>query len=507
MNMENNEATRPIMETSLKDLFIKALYQWKIAVVMVIVFSLLMPLLKYSKEMRSYNAQMNSQSASTEMQEGTSVEEQIAGVLAQLDSSERSKVEQLIEQDKWMREREEYYRNSAFSHVDLYDCNSVHFGYRISGLSNPDATASIQRGYAALFDSDDNLVKVRDVLNVDVEPQFIKDLIDVDAPVYVQSNNISYDQSDNDGMIGVTDGVVDIVITYPQDTDTELLKDTITALVQERKNELSSVIEPHDITLIYTEKSDNADNSVIGKQQELFSWNYNFQAWNFNMKAWLNDRQKAAYEQISRIISLDNDQINNAAEPQTIEKPSINKKYVILGAAMGIVMFILLCAIQLLSNKCIYSPENAKNITNANLLGEIYYETPVEGFKKVAYSKKVGSFLHRGIPDLRTQTEKIAKRIRLQLERKGMNGGQVLFLANNSNISTVIQNIINSDLLKDATVTSMEIDDAFDEGNLLDAQSTFITVCNKDKVADVQSVVDMCDALDIAINGVIFVEE
>ena len=500
IDMDRIESRKAMMEVTLIDLIREIIKKWKIAITIILICSLCVPFLKYYRDLQDYNANNNNENIADNSSDVIDIDTQISAILASLEPGDRSKVEQLIRQDKWMREREDYYNHSVFSHVDINKCKSIHLGFIINGLSDTTYLAAIQRAYESMFDSDSYLQAINNKLGLDVEPQYVKDIITVDSSSY----NATYY---NDSMIldDSTDGVVDIVITYPNNLEDDSIQQLISNIMTDRHKEISSQI-PHEISLIYTEYSNKASTEVFNKQQDLFSWNYNYQAWKYNMNAWLNDSQKAAYEQISKLISVTYDQSGSQMQ-MVAEKPTIRKKYIVLGCALGIILTMLLCTIQLLTNKKINSAEKAGAVTEARVIGAVIAGKGTvneKGREKTSLYEKA---FQRKTDSLDAQIVKIANRIRLQCISKKIDvSGMVCIGDNNAlvDFATKVKNIVEK---QGAKLELIAIKEESDIEQLIRYNNIVYAVSNNNTIEEVQSVVDACKDLEIESIGTLFFEE
>ena len=99
---------RPIIiEPNFSEMIWRLLAQWKMILIVSIITALLVPVLKYYLDSKSYESELSERNELQELVQGNpnEADKQIQKVLEGLQEEDRIVIEQLLEIDKWIKQR------------------------------------------------------------------------------------------------------------------------------------------------------------------------------------------------------------------------------------------------------------------------------------------------------------------------------------------------------------------------------------------------------------------
>lgn len=125
---------------------------------------------------------------------------------------------------------------------------------------------------------------------------------------------------------------------------------------------LSESIKPHTIKLVSQIYSCGYDQKIIDCQNSIRNLYLNTSTKVDEGIDVLTDKEKSAYE-----LQISKDE--KAEEPKKIERPTISKKYTLLGAAVGIILVVVYYALCYMYSKKVRTPKDISDLLDTKICG------------------------------------------------------------------------------------------------------------------------------------------
>lgn len=492
--MDNRKSINRNLE--LTDIIWDILTQWKALLIVSLVVALIISGLKYSNDMKSYNAAKSAENKQEEIITGDP-EQQIQDVLAGLPQSDRVLVMQAIKQGQWIEDKNSYIEDSLFMKMNPYDIRILKLGYHIEGVSDPFETATLISGYESFAD-EDALNSLADVISPGAQANTIRELIST-------STSRKSENSTNNGGKGP---YFQISVFLPDDVDAKSVENELNGIIDSKNRELSQTV-PHTVSLYYSEEARCVDDGAIERQVTALSNGYSVQTWQKGMTDSFTDQQKTAFNLITALLDSEKtgavEQIDAAAGEETIVKPGFSKKYLILGLVFGALVYIAGYGMLLLIRNRINSASDASYYGGTRLLGEIYLPEECKGIKCLMKSSFISRLRYGKKTDVEKQMDKLISTSKAVLEHNGVETFTLADLTDNAKEEAIIK-IVNKFNSAGITVQPITIEKEFDESRLLGIKNIIIAVSRKTDISMLTQLTELCSCYDIRHWGMIFID-
>ena len=365
----------PVLD--IKEFIWEVLSQWKAILLVALIMGLTMTALKHASAMKQYEAQQNNKNEV--VAEFTSMEEKVDNILLALNDSDRAAVINGLKQRESIIASSKYVQSSILMNMNLFNERVINIGFSISG--DQENLKELFKGYVYSFD-EQGLQSLGKALGYDTEPEYIKELINVD---YEKTKYVD----DYETIV--------FQIAAPEEADINMIKDAVVQIIQNRCSALTKTVAPHTIKLVYCDEFSNVDYTSLSLRYDTIARMNSLQSNLKNAISTMSVEQSAAYNQIIGIISADTEiekQID-ADSNQEITAPGYSKKYVVVGFAMGAMMYIVLLLLYMLFSGRILTGDSAAYYSESRLIGSIYNPVTRKGLSKLFHSKIIDKFRFR----------------------------------------------------------------------------------------------------------------
>ena len=340
--MENSEWKKSDnQEIYLSDLRWKIIRGWRLLLVLLLIFAVMLPGYEYIKSKKSVDIPKET---------GISVEK----LEEQLTSQERQDIENVVQLEKIRDKRKKYQAESVLMNIEPYQKNVVtlqyyvntNYTYNYTKDVKPDCSSALVNAYIAYIENKGILQPVCEKLNASGNEQYIGELITAGSRIATDGNQI--DIANN------SDKIFAIYITGEDMDAANALADAVAEEITAYQPSLEKQIGSHSLSLLDRYESVVADSNLETQQSSLSDSIANLQTRIDTMVDAFTIPQTQVYEKESGTVS----------ENATTETPSVavNKKYIVLGAFIGLLLGCCwIAAVYILDKKVKNSEEFQKN--------------------------------------------------------------------------------------------------------------------------------------------------
>ena len=309
-------------EISLRQLFWKVMMGWKLWILCAVLFAILLPGVKYAKDVRAYHA---AQQPKDEKQEPTVV----------LTDDEQQQIDDVKSLNLLIEKNSNYMQNSILMNIDPYQEHRMELQYYIDSDfvmnytkdSKKDYTSAIANAYV-------------DYANNGVDQKTIwKDVSTKSEDKYLAELVSAYNNSDN---------TFSVIIKYTDKKGLESVAKQIQNELEKKQPEFSKRIGGHKLVLVSENYQICTDSDLATSQGNVSNLIKSYRDQITTLKSAMSEDQLSELE---REENLESDDKEEAAAVQ-VAAPALSKKYVVLGFVMGVFLAALyLVCIAVLSNK------------------------------------------------------------------------------------------------------------------------------------------------------------
>ena len=311
-----------VREISLRQLFWKVMMGWKLWIVCAVLFAILLPGVKYAKDVRAYHA---AQQPKDEKQEPTVV----------LTDDEQQQIDDVKSLNLLIEKNSNYMQNSILMNIDPYQEHRMELQYYIDSDfvmnytkdSKKDYTSAIANAYV-------------DYANNGVDQKTIwKDVSTKSEDKYLAELVSAYNNSDN---------TFSVIIKYTDKKGLESVAKQIQNELEKKQPEFSKRIGGHKLVLVSENYQICTDSDLATSQGNVSNLIKSYRDQITTLKSAMSEDQLSELE---REENLESDDKEESAAVQ-VAAPALSKKYVVLGFVMGVFLAALyLVCIAVLSNK------------------------------------------------------------------------------------------------------------------------------------------------------------
>ena len=493
----NSTVGKAVPIVNIRAIVTELLLQWKAILIVALLMALIVPGLKYSRDMKSYNDECAKQE---ESKDEKSADEKVEDILAALSASDRSDVEYVIEEKDWVRKQREYLNKSILMNTNPTNQRTLLFEYKVSSPESGNMTA-LMYSYLGRLDSKDMLKQLGAIIDPDADIRYIAELISYDLDRFT---NIESD---------VKDMVLEFRLVIPEDIDAAAVEQAVTACLSEYSDVLEKTIGSNQISYLTALEFVRYNGEAVNNRTNI---NYSINNVQNNIKngtSTYSDQAKAAIEAIDAVKTAEYE-MENIENIEEIEEenapvhPGFRKKYAALGFLLGILIYAFIYTFRVIVKGNITSAADMRTYTAGRLLGEVYSETEYKGIAWLLHSKLVDKFIYKGKLDVEKQIDKIASSLEAVSVHSGVDKIKFIcipdFFSESGNTLKMItaaakERNIDSQIIKTS--------DELDETELISVDNCVLVAGCGSKAASVVNLAGLCREYGIKHLGNIYIRE
>lgn len=311
-----------VREISLRQLFWKVMMGWKLWIVCAILFAILLPGVKYVKDVRSYRAALRPQE---EQQESTVI----------FTADEEQQIEDVKSLKLLVEKNSNYMQNSILMNIDPYQEHRIELQYYINSDFVMNYTKDNKKDYtSAIADA-----YVDYVANGIDQKTIWKDVDTKSDDKYLNELVSAYSSSDN---------TFSVVIKYTDKKGLESVSKQIQSELEKKQPDFKESIGGHKLVLVSENYQICTDSDLANSQANVSNLIKSYRDQITNLKSSMSDDQLNELEREEN-LTADNEKDTEVVK---VAAPALSKKYVVLGFVMGVFLAALyLVCIAVLSNK------------------------------------------------------------------------------------------------------------------------------------------------------------
>lgn len=322
-------------EFYIKDVFLYILKKWKSILICMLVFAVLAD--GYSA-LKSYKSVTDSQKVINF--EETDVSLYTEGLTLENIKKVDETYELYLVYKESLDDLMSYYKNSLKMKIDPNNVPTVYLQYRISGA---DDISDIVTAFSNGILSKDSCERLKKEANLDVDVQYIEELIDFSC------NDISIKKNSNDQILieNNTSKMMSVKIIASNQKMCEKIADVIEKEIISQLESIQKNLGKIGITQISRNYLESNDSELLGEQQACVSRIGNIEANIESLKSSLDSNQQNYY---NALINQDyNEEVSDFLEEEKVQY--INKKYIIVGLAGGLIFAVIIYLILYILNQ------------------------------------------------------------------------------------------------------------------------------------------------------------
>ena len=311
-----------VREISLRQLFWKVMMGWKLWILCAVLFAILLPGVKYAKDVRAYHA---AQQPKDEKQEPTVV----------LTDDEQQQIDDVKSLNLLIEKNSNYMQNSILMNIDPYQEHRMELQYYIDSDfvmnytkdSKKDYTSAIANAYVDYANNGVDQKTIWKDVSTKSEDKYLAELVSANS------------NSDN---------TFSVIIKYTDKKGLESVAKQIQNELEKKQPEFSERIGGHKLVLVSENYQVCTDSDLATSQGNVSNLIKSYRDQITALKSAMSEDQLSELE---REENLESDDKEESAAVQ-VAAPALSKKYVVLGFVMGVFLAALyLVCIAVLSNK------------------------------------------------------------------------------------------------------------------------------------------------------------
>ena len=474
MNQISNQQT----EIRVIDVIKKLAIQWKAILLTALLMALIMGGLRYYKDVRGYES-AKANAAEIARINKLPAEERIAEILAPFSESEKNAILNVAGIQEWISIQTDDLTNSLLSKTDPTSQRTLLLSYSAADADN---TEEIVRD-CGLYVYDDKVIEALKPLYGDpeIEDKYISELINY--PFINETASLASSDS----------RTFSISVILLDDTDAEAVEKAMTKALKEHSSGIQLI--GSEIAYVQNQRAIDSRNNMYGSVS-------NLKTISDNERNKLSGAQQAALNSINEIKAA-GDSLEAAADAAEAEAsvpaPSVNKKYVMMGFVLGIVLYALIYAVLLVLRACVNTSSDAEKITGARSLGEVCYSGNDKGLRKLLHSSAVQKRFYKEKLAENAALDRIATAAESVCRHNEIS--KIALIKMTDDVSALVDAISG----KGIEVHVIEAENSFNEEDLVNEKDGVIAVGNNTRAADLSAVTRTCRDYDIDILGNIYI--
>ena len=341
----NKNSYKDTIEIDLGQFLRKLLVQWRAIVVVGIIFGLIAAAYQYVKDVKSYNAAVDSAYNSTP----ATIEE----LESALTRDEVNYVYEAVRMQKYVLAEEEYLNNSIYINLDPSNLTKIQLCYEIkpeNGASSDDIISC----YQIIVNDGSAAEQLRVALGLDVEAKYVSELVSLDR----QGENVM---------------VVSLVLG--EDMKADAIEKNLNDWVYGLKDKY--LVSPHELNKLSTSVATMTDRTLFTDQETEKKGLFDQKRYYYQLVKDLNPTQLQLYN-----LLIEDDKKSDDVEKEknvdelvsAISVPSFSKKMFGTGALFGAVLYVLFLFMRSVTSNSITNAEIEK-VTDLPPVGLIRLQT------------------------------------------------------------------------------------------------------------------------------------
>ena len=496
--MNSTNSVSSVSTINMRAIIWNLLSQWKVVLVVAILVALLVPGMKYAKDLKDYETSLRSQKE-VDKQESLSSDEKIAAILEPLSASDKSDVEFVLKEKEWIRKEKAYLNTSILMREDPTNQRLLRIHYNVTAAEQGKMTALTYGYYSQLY-QEETLVKLGEVIDPTLDTKYIGELVWCDTG---RLNNIETE---------TTDMVMEFGIVIPKNADAEAVEQALTSCLTKYSDELAKTVGTNSISLLTTADYTRYNADAVNNRTNITYAIYNVQNNIKNGATSLSDEAKAAIEAIDAIQSTEESvDENKEAEPAPTPAPvapHFRKKYAALGFILGAMLYAFIYALMMMLKGNMTSSTDMGYYTGSRLIGEIYNKSEHSGLSKLLHSGIVDKYRYRGKLDEVKQVDKTVSTIEAVSKHAETDKLSMLCMPGLSeSLQNVIKRIVSCAGDKGVTIDTINLNEVIDENQLTAIEKGIIVGSNSSKASEVACLSALCREYGVKSLGDVYIQE
>lgn len=514
METHSNAYKEPEVEFSLRGIFWDLLEQWKMVLIVALLFAISIPALKYQRDNKQYQSsltQAQEQQRQQEKQTSPSTDMEIEQALSSLSSSEKPAVETLLRLHELVDSQSQYLNESLLLNTDPAHQHTLQLNYLITSKEGAE-TLPLAAAYKAQLLTDDVIRKIGNVIDSTADPTTIGELCTVSYEVAAGSSARQILTSVN-------------IVLPSEGIDINSLAGIVDSAVSETSGNLMGTIGEHSIAPVSKREAYLYNDIAINRKQSLVqNITYNRSTIKSEANA-LTASQKAAYEKVLSArdaktreeeggLEATAGKDAQASNPSNdnpsgiINPPSFSVRFAAAGFIVGTALYALAYTIFVIARKRVGSEEVLADYTGTRLLSGLYYPTTHSGLSKLFHSSFVSKRRYAGKGPVEEQISTATFTIESVCEHALVKDVCLLNSGKPSDgFMRIIDTMITGLSSRGIHVQVMNVDATADERSLLPIKNAIFLANSDTKASDVWKAVSLARSYDIVQLGCVYMRE
>ena len=484
-------------ELDFKEIAWNILSQWKAVLLLSLVLMLIICGSQYRKDMEQYKSDVAAKEEAAKMNV-LSQEERIEAVMDALPEEERAAAYFIISERDWAKKQKEYLRESILMQTDPANQRVLKIVFDIDCENNDDVPVLVH-SYMTYLYSNEVIEAIKPSIKANTENKYIEELF----------YNDGIKETDTD--ISGNSGTIEVSIVLPEDADAEAVASAISSAFSDYNKEKAKN-RPHSIEMAEFDVVHTYNSNNVNKRMSAFNNVNNIENTLRTAETALSASQRAAVEAVMKIKGEANNDSGSDIAENTLSKPTISKKHILLSLILGICFYIVAYIAFLIFRGCINSAADAAHHTQSRTLGEIYYAGDNKGLRKLFHSNIISKVRYKNKRDAEGQINKLVNSLKAVCEHAGISSFSIINITgkddtNSFTVNEILDKMADSakSIYPDASL--INITDSFEESDMLSLDDALLIVSNNTKVSELEDMMSLCCDYGKKILGNVYVSE
>lgn len=350
-------------ELDLLDMLASILSKWREMIIALLVGAVLMGGISYVKSYRATQTQQPS--IETKLDE-TSVQKKLEQLEKSLDDKEQATVREVVENEKECKIRKTYFENSTYMQLDPLHVAQTELIYQVR-MSDGNENEQLGAVYEALL----NNIGLYDWIarQVGIDVGYVEELISVDRMSMLPSS---------DGRKQAVWGTDCLKVTILQaDTETcQQLADAVKSYISEQQKKLNAELNAHTLILLSETSGMGMNKDVMADQIKYGNEITVLQSKISTAEADFTAEQRQYFELLTwEEKGQIEQQTQEEKKAESIAlRPSISKKYMLLGAVLFVFVYVVILGMQYIFNTKLRVSDELQSIYQIPQIGLVVHE-------------------------------------------------------------------------------------------------------------------------------------
>ena len=285
-----------------------------------------------------------------------------------LDDDAQAEVNNVLTIKDNLDEQQKYADNSVLMQIDPYNESLVTLQYHYS-TDDKDYSSDLLNSYMSYVNNGGLSSDLADA-GVDLDVQYISELISCKSSSDTTKNS---DSDENNITLNSKSESFEIRIIHANKDDCEKMADKVISCMNAYQQQLASRVGAHSLTLVDQSYSRVVDNNIMTYKFDRVNSIVSMQQRIKELKEKMTSDQTAIIDKYNKDTKADtkNDIASDSKKSDSSVHVSISKKYVLVGAAAGIVLSCLAIIILYVMRGTINKAEDIRSLYNLRVVGEL----------------------------------------------------------------------------------------------------------------------------------------